>query len=337
MQSYVIDGQWGLENLKQTEHPEPEPGPGEVLVSVKACSLNYRDWLMLQGRYNPRIPLPLIPLSDGAGEVAAVGEGVTRFQVGDRVAAIFNQTWDGGEPTRERLRTTMGGPLDGMLTQKRVLPESGLVRVPDHLSIEQAATLPCAGVTAWSAIAKYGRLKPGESVLVQGTGGVSIFALQLAKLFGARVIVTSSSDEKLERAKKLGADETINYVGNPDWHKEVRALTGKVGADHIVEVGGAGTLEKSLKAARIGGSVYVIGVLAGNSSPLNILPILMSSVRLQGVTVGSRDDFEAMNAAFAHNKLEPVVDKVFAFDEAKAAFEHLAAAKHFGKVVVRVG
>lgn len=337
MQSYIIDGQWGLENLKQTERPDPEPGPGEVLVSVKACSLNYRDWLMLQGQYNPRIPLPFVPLSDGAGEVTAIGEGVTRFQVGDRVAAVFNQTWDGGEPNRERLRTTMGGPLDGMLTQKRALPEGGLVRVPDHLSFEQAATLPCAGVTAWSAIAKYGRLKPGESVLVQGTGGVSIFALQLAKLFGARVIVTSSSNEKLERAKKLGADETINYVENPDWHKEVRALTGKVGADHIVEVGGAGTLEKSLKAARIGGSVYVIGVLAGSSSPLSILPILMSSVRLQGITVGSRDDFEAMNAAIAHNRLEPVVDKVFAFDEAKAAFEHLAAAKHFGKVVVRVG
>lgn len=336
MKRYIIDGQWGLDHLKIVDRSELEPGPGEVLVGVKACSLNYRDWLMVKGQYNPRIPLPFVPLSDGAGEVLAVGTGVTSLAVGDKVAGIFNQTWDGGEPNQQRLRTTLGGPLDGMLRERAVLPETGLIKVPAHLSYEQAATLPCAGVTAWSAIAKYGRLQPGESVLVQGTGGVSIFALQFAKLFGARVIVTSSSDEKLARAKKLGADEAINYVKNPDWHKEARALTGKVGVDHVIEVGGAGTLEKSLKSVRIGGSVYVIGVLAGNTSPLNVLPILMSSVRLQGITVGSRDDFEAMNRAIASASLTPVVDKAFDFGEAKAAFEHLASGKHFGKVVVRV-
>lgn len=336
MQRYIIDGKWGLENLRQVESPDPTPGPGEVVVAVKACSLNYRDWLMVQGKYNSRLALPFVPLSDGAGEVIAVGEGVTRVQTGDRVAGIFNQSWEAGEPSHERLRTTLGGPLDGMLTQKALLPERGVIRVPDHLSWEQAATLPCAGVTAWSAISKYGNLKPGETVLLQGTGGVSIFALQFAKLFGARVIITSSSDEKLARAKELGADETINYNENPDWHKAVRALTGNVGVDHVVEVGGAGTLEKSLKAARIGGSIYVIGVLAGNASPLNILPILMSTIRLQGITVGSRDDFEAMNRAISAGGIAPVVDKVFEFGDAVAAFEHLASGRHFGKVVVRV-
>jgi NADPH:quinone reductase-like Zn-dependent oxidoreductase len=281
--------------------------------------------------------LPLIPLSDGAGEVIAIGDGVSRVAAGDRVAGIFAQGWIAGEPTQERVRaTTLGSPLDGMLAEYVVLDQQGLVRLPSHLSYEEASTLPCAAVTAWNALTKYRQLTAGETVLLQGTGGVSIFALQFAKLFGATVIITSSSDAKLERAQALGADHLINYREQPDWHKAARSLTGRTGVDHIVEVGGAGTFEKSLAALRIGGFVATIGVLDGVCAPMSVIPILMSGLTVQGILVGSRDDFEAMNKAVAVAQLQPVVDRIFPFAEVPAAFALMQRGGHFGKIVIQL-
>lgn len=335
MRAYELQ-QFGLDGLRMVERPELVVGPGQASVRVTAVSLNYRDWLMVQGEYNPRQPLPLVPLSDGVGVVTAVGEGVTRVKVGDRVAAAFSQSWIAGEPRIERLRGTLGGPLDGMLRESIVLHEDGLVRVPGHLSDEEGASLPCAALTAWNALIEQGHLKAGETVVVQGTGGVSIFGLQFAKMCGARVIVTSSSNEKLERAKALGADEVINYREAPNWDRRVKQLTGGVGADHIIEVGGADTLVKSLKAVRVGGTISVIGVLGGKSLEVPLTLILMQNVRLQGVLVGNRDMFDKMNQAIEHHRLRPLVDRVFGFAEVHAAFEHLAAGRHFGKIAVRI-
>jgi NADPH:quinone reductase-like Zn-dependent oxidoreductase len=335
MKVYEIQDGFGLANLRLAERPTPAPGAGQILIKIKACSLNYRDLLMVQGRYNPRQRLPLIPLSDGSGEVVEVGAGVTRVAVGDRVAGIFAQGWLAGPPTPERVRpTTLGGPLDGMLADYVVLHQDGVVKLPEHLSYAQAATLPCAAVTAWSALTAYRQLTAGEVVLLQGTGGVSIFALQFAKLLGATVIITSSSDEKLDRAKALGADHLINYRTHPDWHKRARELTGAVGVDHLVEVGGAGTFEKSLQATRMGGFIATIGVLAGAAAPLSLMPILMTSLTVQGIQVGSRDAFEAMNRAIAAHRLQPAIDREFGFSQAPQAFELMQAGGHFGKIVI---
>ncbi len=336
MRAYQIRDQFGLEHLVASEQPDPRPGPGEVLVRVRAAALNARDLRMVQGLYNPRQKLPLIPCSDGAGEVVAVGAEVRGTTIGDRVMSVFAPGWASGEPTRAKLATTLGGPVDGLLTELRALPEAAVAPIPGHLSFEQACTLPCAAVTAWRALITEGQLHPGETVLIQGTGGVSVFALQIAKLVGARVILTSSQDEKLARARALGADHLINYRTTPEWQKEARALTGGVGVDHVVEVGGAGTFERSLQAVRMGGRVSAIGVLSGTSGPVSLLPILMHSVRVQGVLVGTREDLLAMGRAFELAKLIPVVDQVFPYEAAQAAFQHLAEGKHFGKVVVRV-
>ena len=332
MKVVEIQGSFGLENLRVAEREDPQPGPGQVLLGMKAASLNYRDLLMVQGHYNPRQALPLIPCSDGVGEVLAVGDGVARVKVGDRVATLFAQRWLAGEPSQEKLRSSVGGPLDGTLAERMVLDAEGVVRVPDHLEDAPAATLPCAALTAWSALVTQGGLKAGDTVLVQGTGGVSIFALQFARLLGARVIITSSSDEKLERARALGAHETINYRSDPSWGKTALGLTGGRGVDHVVEVGGAGTLEQSLKAVRFGGTLAVIGVLSGVSSPLNILPILMKNVRLQGILVGHRESFEAMHRAIGISRLEPVVDRILPFTDARRGLELLASGSHFGKI-----
>lgn len=338
MKAYEIQESFGLENLKCIDRPDPEPGPGQVVVDVKATSLNYRDLLMVRGLYNPKQPLPLVPNSDGAGVVSAVGDGVTRVKPGDRVCGAFFQGWTSGRPSFEKCATSsLGGPIDGFLQEKILLSAEGVVPTPDYMSDEEASTLPCAALTAWSALVRLGDVKPGDTVLVLGTGGVSIFGLQIARMLGANVIVTSSSDAKLERAKDLGATELINYKSDEKWSKTVKQLTGNIGVDHVIEVGGAGTLEQSLRSVRIGGTVSMIGILAGAVEPVNVIGILMQEVRVQGVFVGHRESFDDMNAAFTTAQLKPVVDKVFGFDEAPAAFEHMAEGKHFGKVAIKVG
>lgn len=335
MRAWTIADGFGFEHLQLVDRPDPNPGPGQVVVAVKACSLNFRDLLIVRGLYNPRMQLPRIPCSDGAGEVVAVGPGVTRVAVGDRVCATFSQRWDSGPLTDTAARSTLGGDLDGTLAERVLLSEGGVVKYPSYLSLEEAATLPCAAVTAWNALAA-GGLKAGETVLLQGTGGVSIFALQIAKLFGARVLITSGSDEKLERAIGVGASAGVNYKTNADWDKWAKAQAGGVGVDHVVEVGGAGTLEKSCKAVRTSGHVALIGVLSGSGS-VNPVHILMRAVNVRGILVGSRALFEEMNRAFDLHKVRPVVDYVFPFEEFPRALEYLESGAHFGKVVVRVG
>lgn len=334
MKAWEIAEGFGLDHLRLAERPDPTPGPRQVLVELRARSLNFRDLLMVRGKYDPRQALPLVPLSDGVGEVVAAGDGVQRVKPGDRVCPIFAQRWIAGTPTKTELRSTLGGPLDGTLRERMVCDEEAVVHAPEHLSDVEAATLPCAALTAWSALVTHGAVKPGETVLVQGTGGVSIFALQIAKVLGARVVATSSSDEKLERARALGADETINYRETPEWGKAARALTGGAGVDHVVEVGGAGTLDQSIRAVKPGGTISLIGVLAGGAAPVNLTPVLMQNIRVQGVFVGHREAFEAMNRAIAHHGLRPVVDRVFPFAQAREAFDYLSSRQHLGKVCI---
>jgi NADPH:quinone reductase-like Zn-dependent oxidoreductase len=333
MKAWTLEAGFGFENLKLVDRPEPKPGPGQIVVRVRAVSLNYRDLLVVKGLYNPKMSLPRIPCSDGAGEVAAVGQGVSRVKVGDRVAAIFHQRWLAGGITETLARSTLGGDLDGMIAEQVLLSEDGVVAIPEHLSFAEAATLPCAAVTAWNALVE-GGLKAGDTVLVQGTGGVSIFALQFAKMSGARVLITSSSDAKLDKAKQLGADLAVNYKTNADWDKWARAQTG-LGVDHVVEVGGAGTLERSIRAVRTGGHIALIGVLSGQGT-VNPLPLLMKSVRLRGIFVGSRSMFEDMNRAIAARQLRPVIDKTFPFAELPQALQHMEGAGHFGKICLDV-
>jgi NADPH:quinone reductase-like Zn-dependent oxidoreductase len=302
---------------------------------MKAWSLNYRDLLVVKGLYNPKLKLPFTPLSDGVGEVVSVGDGVTRVKVGDRVAGCFMQRWLAGEITDAGAKSALGGTIEGIAAEQVALHEDGVVRIPVHLSDEEAATLPCAALTAWNALVTQGQVKPGDSVLIQGTGGVSIFALQFARLLGARVIATSSSNAKLDRVKKLGASDGINYKERPHWEERVRELTSGVGVDHVVEVGGPGTFNQSLKAVRLGGRISLIGVLAAKGD-VNLMPILMKSIRVQGIFVGSREMFETMNRAIELHQLRPVVDRVIPFDEIKAALLYLESGAHFGKVAVRM-
>jgi NADPH:quinone reductase-like Zn-dependent oxidoreductase len=335
MRAYEIQ-QFGIENLALVEHEEPKPGANEVLVKFKAASLNYRDLMMVKGAYNPKLKTPLVPFSDGAGEVVAVGENVSKWKIGDRVCPIFMQGWIDGGIELQKARTALGGDLHGCLREFGAFDESGLVRIPDHLSYEEAATLPCAAVTAYNALFISGGLKPDDTVLLQGTGGVSIFALQFANVLGCRTIITSSSDEKLHRAKELGADDLINYREVPDWDKAVLDLTKRRGVDHVIEVGGAGTMQRSINAVRMGGHVAVIGVLSGQGE-INPLLILMKSVKMQGIFVGSRQMFEQMNLMICqHNHLKPVVDKVFEFEQVKDALVYMENGSHFGKIVVKI-
>ena len=327
--------EFGIENLAPVERDEPRAAANEAVVRFRAASLNYRDLMFIKGTYNPRAKLPAVPFSDGAGEVVAVGEGVTKWRVGDRVCPIFVQSWLDGLPSTQKNRSALGaGDLDGVLREYGAFNEEGLIKIPEHLSFEEAATLPCAAVTAWHALVNSGNLKAGETVLALGTGGVSIFALQLAKMHGAQVIITSSSDEKLKRARELGADKTINYKNTPNWDKEVMSLTNKVGVDHVIEVGGAGTLSKSLNSVRVGGQVDLIGVLS-TGGDFNPLSVLMRGVRLQGIFVGSRRMFEDMNRAIEANQLRPVIDKTFAFEEVGEALRYMESGSHFGKIVVK--
>jgi NADPH:quinone reductase-like Zn-dependent oxidoreductase len=334
MQAWTIPA-FGIENLALTDRPAPQPKPGQVLVEVKAASLNYRDLMVTLGHYNPKMHLPRIPASDGAGIVAAVGEGVTRVQPGDRVCGIFMQNWLDGKPTPEKVRGALGGDMDGMLATHVLLNAEGVVRFPEYLSFEEAATLPCAALTAWNALIRAGHLAAGETVLIQGTGGVSIFALQLAKAMGARVIGTSGSDEKLARAQSLGLDAGVNYRTAPEWAKWVLEETGGQGADVVVEVGGAGTFAQSLAAVRMGGTIAQIGVLSQSKEPLHIPAILHKQVHVEGIYVGSRADFEAMNRALAQNHIRPVIDNVFRFRELPDALRRMQGGEHFGKIVVQ--
>ena len=324
--------EFGLDKLALADREAQRPGAGEVLVRMKAASLNYRDYMVVQGTYNPKMKLPMIPLSDGAGVVEEVGESVTRFKKGDRVAACFMQKWIDGPPTPEKGASALGGAIDGVLRESAVFSEAGLVSIPDQLSFEEAAALPCAAVTAWHALFEHSPMAPGETVLLQGTGGVSIFALQFANAAGLRTIVTSSSDGKLARARELGANETVNYKKTPNWDEESRKLTGGAGVDHIVEVGGSDTMPRSLRAIRTGGAISVIGVLSGKESSVSPASILMNSVRLQGIYVGSRAMFERMNRAISFHQIRPVIDKVFPWLEAPAALQYFAKQQHFGKI-----
>lgn len=329
---------FGLENLKIEEYQLPEIGPAAVHVRFRAASLNYRDLMVVLGQYNPTMQLPRIVGSDAAGEVVAVGSAVTLFRPGDRVCSLFFQDWLDGEIQPLTGKSALGGAIDGVFATERVLPETGLIHAPEHLSFEEAATLPCAALTAWNALVEQGHLHAGQTVLVQGTGGVSLFALQMAKMHGATVVLTSSSDEKLERGLRLGADHTINYRTTPDWDKAAKELTGGAGVDHVVEVGGQGTIARSLSAVRPAGQVHVIGVLSGTGSDagpgMDVRSVLSKSVHVNGIYVGSRAMFGRMNAAIAANRLKPVVDRVFPLAQAREAFEHMRSGEHFGKVVL---
>jgi NADPH:quinone reductase-like Zn-dependent oxidoreductase len=327
----------GFDAVRLTERSRPEPGHGEVLLRIHAVSLNFRDLLIINHLYPVASGAKgLIPCSDGAGEVVAVGEGATRFRKGDRVAGAFFQGWIDGTLTYPAIATSLGGAVSGMLAEYVVLREQGLVPVPDALSFEEACTLPCAGVTAWHALVETGKLTAGQSVLVLGTGGVSIFGLQIGKAMGARVIVTSSSDDKLEYARAMGADGLINYRKTPDWDQEVLRLTEGAGVDHILEVGGAGTLPKSLQSAALHGQVNIIGVLTGLTNNIDFLPVLAKNLRLQGIFVGSRAMLESLMDAVGTNSIRPVIDKIFPFEEAVEAYRHLASAQHIGKVLIRL-
>jgi len=329
-------GATSLDGLVEAERPDPRPGPREIVIRVRAASLNYRDQMIVIGNYfGGPVNRNTIPLSDGAGEVAAVGPGVTRFKTGDRVAGTFFQGWISG-PMVERF-PALGNPLDGTLAEQIVLNEDGVVAIPPSISFEQAATLPCAAVTAWNALMVSGKaVKPGDTVLCLGTGGVAIAALQFARAAGARIIITSSSDEKIKRACILGASDGVNYKRFPDWEKEVLRLTGGRGVDHIIENGGAGSLNRSFEAAAFGGKVALIGFLAGRGGDINPAILMMKSGTMVGIGVGSRAMFEDMNRAIEVNKIKPVVDKVFPFDKAADAFRCQAAGDFIGKVVIQI-
>ncbi|MDB5495237.1 MAG: NADPH:quinone reductase [Phenylobacterium sp.] len=336
MRALQVSEPWGLDQLKVVELPDPTPGPGEVLVRMRAVSLNYRDLLMVGGIYGrgPAMGGAVIPFSDGCGVVEAVGPGVTRFAVGDRVATMFFQGWIAGPPTLEKVSTALGFPIPGAGRELAAFSQEGLSKVPEFLTDQEVATLPCAALTAWRALFEDARPQPGDSVVLQGTGGVSIFGLQFAQAAGFRTIITSSSDEKLKRAKGLGADQLVNYRTTPEWSKAVRAATGGVGADVILEVGGGGTIEQSMRAIRIGGHIAIIGVVAGAGNPFNPASLIGNSAKLQGLSVGSREMFEAMCAAIYQHRIRPVVDKVFPWTEARAAFEAMSGGEHFGKIVL---
>jgi NADPH:quinone reductase-like Zn-dependent oxidoreductase len=334
VKAWELKERCGPQGLHRNDNrPTPTPKRGEAAIRVRACSLNYRDLLIAAGKYAARSDPHLVPLSDGAGEVVAVGEGVTRLAVGDRVVGVFFQNWLAGAISSDATGLALGGSADGMLAEYVVLPEHGVARFPDHLSFVEAACLPCAAVTAWNAVVETAQIRAGQTVLLLGAGGVSIFALQFAKLHGARVIVTSSSDEKLARLRELGADAVINYRTTPDWDDAVAELTDGRGVDLVVEVGGPGTLQRSIKAVRTGGTIALIGVLTGQGA-IDPRPLIGKAVRLQGVFVGSADMLKAMFRAMAQGAVHPVVDRVFAFDEAPRAYEHLASGAHFGKVAI---
>lgn len=343
MRTMTIAAPWGVEAISFEDRPVPAPGPREVLVRIRTIALNYRDLLMIRGNYGRRsggTEERIVPFSDACGIVEAVGAEVTRFTPGDRVVTQFFQGWLAGPPTAAGLATALGFPLPGVASEWQVFSEEGLCAAPAALSDEQAAALPCAGLTAWQAIAEVAKLAPGDTVVLQGTGGVSIFALQFARAAGCRTIITSSSDDKLDRARDLGANDMINYRNQVRWGKAVRDLTGGQGADLVVEVGGRGTMAESIRAVRIGGTIAVIGIVAdasgGDAPELNLTAIVGNAITLKGVSVGSREMFERMAAAIALHGITPVVDRVFSWRDVAGALRRMAAGDHFGKIVMQV-
>jgi len=334
MRAWKIENDDGINALKLATVDIRDPGPDEVCFKVKASSLNRRDYNTVRAPSERKTPLPRIPNSDGAGEVIAVGKNVTEFKVGDRVASCFFKHWEGGRMRAAIMGGALGGAQEGLLSEEAILPQSGLVSVPEHLSWEEASTLTVAGVTAWNALIAHGGLKSGDTVLVMGTGGVSIFALQFSKMLGARVIITSKSNKKLKRAREIGADQTVNYADNPAWDEVIMDLTNGEGVDQVVEVGGPGTLQKSISATGFGGHIGMIGsLLLGDT---NMHPLLRKSIRLSGIFAGSREMFRNMNRAISVNKMRPIVDQVFPFEEARAAYHALGKDEHFGKLVIKV-
>jgi NADPH:quinone reductase and related Zn-dependent oxidoreductases len=339
MKTVEVHHSFGIDSLRVTDRPQPQPEPDEVLVKINSVSLNYRDLMVVNGVFFPDLSFPFIPTSDASGDVVMVGERVSRFKRGDRVTTQFIPDWEKGPFEQDYLgekylATSLGVPGPGTLTEYITLPERGLVHTPAYLTDDEASTLPIAAVTAWQALT----LKPlqkDQTLLVQGTGGVSIFALQFAKQFGARAIVLSSSDEKLARAKKLGADATINYRKSPVWWKQVRELCGGHGVDHVVDVGGPGTLDQSIKALKGGGFIAVVGLLSGTDTKIDQLTFIVRNARIESLTVGSRESFEKMNEFLRADELHPIVDAVFPWSEAIEAFRQLEAGKHFGKVVLK--
>jgi len=335
MKAYQITNEeGGIDALTLNDIPEPTPQAHEVLMRVNASSVNSRDLSTIENPGVRNLDYPFIPNSDGAGEVIAVGSAVTKFKVGDRVLSTLLQSWQDGDIQPVDHANALGGTLGGMLCEYRALPESGLVSTPDHLTDIEAATLTCAGVTAWHSVVAKGGVKAGDTVLLLGTGGVSIFALQICNMLGARAIITSSSDDKLRRAKELGAWQTINYKDHPEWEQQVLALTNGVGVDHTVEVGGPGTLNKSIMATRHAGSVGLIGVLT--MGEFNPMMVLAKSIRLQGIYCGSKHMLESLNRALIANDVKPVIDKVYKFDDARQAYHDMRAANHFGKLVIEI-
>ena len=329
---------FGIDNLVLESVPLPALGPTDVHVRLRAAALNYRDLMVVLGQYNPKMQLPRILGSDAAGEVVAVGSAVTLFKPGDRICTLFFQEWLDGEIQPLTGRSALGGAIDGAFATERILPETGLIHAPAHLSFEEAATLPCAALTAWNALVEQGHLRAGQTVLVQGTGGVSLFALQIARMSGASVILTSSSDEKLDRGRSLGVTHIINYKSTPDWDKSAKEITHNTGVDHVVEVGGQGTITRSLNAVRPAGHVHVIGVLSGTGTEagpqVDVRSILSKSIHINGIYVGSRAMFERMNAAITTSNLKPVIDRIVPLSDFRSAFEHMQNGSHFGKIVL---
>lgn len=330
----IVSGD-GVDALKLNKHETPIPGPGQVRVRINASSINYRDLITIEGAGARKLPFPTIPNSDGAGVVTAVGEGV-KLQEGDRVTSCFFEDWAAGDITAPVMTSALGGARQGVLAEEVVLPERGVIPTPTGLTDEEAATLPCAALTAWHALTLPRPVKAGETVLLLGTGGVSVFAQQFCSIMGARTIVTSSSDDKLEKMKALGASEIINYQTNPEWDAIVLELTGGSGVDRVVEVGGPGTFDRSVNAVRVGGIIGLIGVLTGVSGTTNPTPIMAKSVTVKGIYVGSRAMFADMNRAIETHKLKPVIDQIFDFKDARSAYHTMRGAKHFGKLVIKM-
>ncbi|MDV7341641.1 NAD(P)-dependent alcohol dehydrogenase [Terasakiella sp. A23] len=334
MKAWQIKDQFGLEHLTLSDMPTPKLNSGEILLKMEAASLNYRDMVTVAGGYGKSVKTPLIPCSDGVGVVAECGPDTNLFQVGDRICPSFFPKWKDGPARPGRLPDALGGAYSGTLCEYMAVSETACVKAPDHLSPVEAASLPCAALTAWSALFELSSLTSSDCLVIQGTGGVALFALQLAKAAGAQVLITSSSDNKLEKAKALGADYCVNYLDTPEWDREVKKIWAH-GADHIIELGGAQTLEQSIRATRIGGHISLIGVLSGaNTKEIPLPMILMRNICIQGVTVGSRSGFERMNSFISKHQITPVIDRTFDFDDAVDAFRYLEQGQHFGKVCV---